>query len=111
MAASDSALTCPHCGAHLREFELPTETGWGANQWVCFNDECSYFRDGWTWIWETYRAKASYRFRVVNPATGATSPLPVWSATAMRDRIVDDPGNAAGTPASRSDDASPEDPS
>jgi len=89
MAAKDSALTCPHCGSQLLKIELPSETGWAERpQWVCFNDDCSYFLDGWTWMWDNYRAKASYRFRVVDVESGTTSPLPVWSATALRDRIV-----------------------
>lgn len=101
MEANDSAFTCPHCGARLVGVELPLETGWAEHpQWVCFNDECSYFLDGWTWMWDNYRAKASYRFRVVDVESGTTSPLPVWSTTALRDRIVDD----AATPDARKDD-------
>lgn len=70
---------------------MPDGSGWeGKHHWVCFNDECSYFQDGWTWMWEHYRAKASYRYRVVNAKVGLTSPLAVWSYTAVRDLIVED---------------------
>jgi len=36
---------------------------------------------------EHYRVKASYRYRV-DPITEKDSPLPVWSPTALRDRIL-----------------------
>jgi hypothetical protein len=98
MTANGSGPECPHCGAHLRAFELPDGTGWGeCTQQVCFNDECPYFSDGWAWMAENYRAKASYRYRVINESTGATSPLPVWSADAMREWIVDDPAASPST--------------
>jgi hypothetical protein len=35
-----------------------------------------------------YEVRCSYRFRLVDPASGASSPLPVWSNSALRDRIV-----------------------
>ncbi len=37
---------------------------------------------------EHYAVKASYRYRV-DPATGRPSPLAVWSADAIKDRILD----------------------
>lgn len=55
---------------------------------VCFNNECSYYREGWEWMREKYRVNVSYRFRV-DPATGTASPLAVWSEDALVDRIVD----------------------
>ncbi len=37
---------------------------------------------------ENYEVKASYRYRF-DPATGQSGPLPVWSPSAIRDRIVE----------------------
>jgi hypothetical protein len=92
MPESRVELTCPHCGERLKAFALPDGTGWDAPvQWACFNDDCPYFKDGWDWMWEHYRAKASYRYRVVNAETGKSSPLAVWSPNAVRDRIIEDP--------------------
>ena len=86
-----ASLTCPHCGAALQRFRLPEDAGWQqACQWACFNNDCPYYREGWEWMWERYRARASYRYRVLDPATGRASPLAVWSETALFDRILKD---------------------
>ena len=37
---------------------------------------------------EHYAVKASYRYRV-DPANGRPSPLAVWSADALKDRIIE----------------------
>ena len=80
---------CPHCGAKLSRWLNPDESSWGFGyQLVCFNDECSYYKEGWDWMWENYRVRASYRFRIVNPETRQRSPLPVWSDSAIKDRII-----------------------
>ena len=85
----EHTLQCPHCGVPLDEITLPDGSGWEETpHWVCFNDECSYFRDGWDWMWTTYEIRASYRYRITNQANGKASPLAVWSDTAVRDRIV-----------------------
>jgi hypothetical protein len=36
---------------------------------------------------ERYRVKASYRYRL-DPISEKDSPIPVWSPTALRDRIL-----------------------
>ena len=82
---------CPHCGSTLVSFRMPYEGGWnGEIHWACFNDDCPYFQKGWKWMKEQYEVKASYRYRV-NPETGKSSPLPVWSDNALKDRICKDP--------------------
>ena len=79
---------CPHCGAPLQALALPENGGWDSPyHWACFNDACPYFVRGWDWMMERYRVKVSYRYRV-DPITEKDSPLPVWSPTALRDRIL-----------------------
>ncbi len=86
----DTPLTCPHCGVRLNKWRVPEGASWTEEFFfVCFNDECSYFRDGWEWMKSQYNQKASYRY-MFNPSTGASSPLPVWSDSAMREMIVDE---------------------
>jgi hypothetical protein len=80
---------CPHCEQPLQAFELPDNTGWeSAFHLACFNDDCSYFVRGWEHMESNFAVKASYRYRV-DPATGNSSPLPVWSSDALKDRIIE----------------------
>ncbi|MCK5843449.1 MAG: ogr/Delta-like zinc finger family protein [Victivallales bacterium] len=81
-------LICPHCGGDLVKWAVPVDSTWGVPyQYVCFNDECSYFVGGWKFMMEKFRARASYRYRF-NPFNGETGPLPVWSFNAMKSSIM-----------------------
>jgi hypothetical protein len=79
---------CPHCGETLAKWENPELNSWsGEYQYVCFNDECPYFVRGWNWMQEQFKVTASYRYRL-DPATGESGPLPVWSKQALRTSIL-----------------------
>jgi hypothetical protein len=81
--------SCPHCNEPLQPFTLRDNTGWQTDFHVaCFNDDCSYYRRGWEWMEQRYGVKSSYRFRI-DPATGKSLPLAVWSPEALRSRIID----------------------
>lgn len=91
MHVDEGAVCCPHCGEPLSAFVMPDEGGWdGGRQWACFNDKCSYYQEGWDWMYGQYRVRASYRYRLIDLDTNTASPLGVWSADALRDRIVND---------------------
>ena len=80
---------CPHCDQELQAFELPDNIGFEAEfHLACFNDECPYYVRGWKHMDSNYAVKASYRYRV-DPTTGKASPLAVWSADAVKDRIIE----------------------
>jgi len=83
-------LFCPYCNQKLVKWRVPPDSTWGVPyQYVCFNDECSYFVKGWKHMLDKYNAKASYRHRY-NPFHGETGPLPVWSFGAMKSSIIKD---------------------
>ena len=80
---------CPHCGEPLQAFAVPEEGGWDSTFHVaCFNDECSYFVRGRRRMEDVYGVRVSYRYRI-DPTTGLSSPLAVWSKDALKDRILD----------------------
>lgn len=66
----------------------PPESTWsGEFQYVCFNDECPYYVRGWNWMKNSFNVDASYRYRL-DPETGETGALAVWSADALRSGII-----------------------
>jgi hypothetical protein len=87
--AAPGVPECPHCHQPLSRWNPPPLTSWDPHpQFVCFNDACPYFVRGWAWMRDHYNVAASYRHRL-DPATGETGPLAVWSPDALRHLIVD----------------------
>ena len=90
---SDPVPTCPHCGSRMKKWRVPEGATWSEEFFfVCFDDECSYYLEGWGWMMQEYAQKASYRY-ALNPTTGGSLALPVWSASATREMIVEEPEN------------------
>lgn len=87
---ADTPRDCPHCGSRLKKWRVPEGASWSEEFfYACFNDECPYYKKGWDWMKEQYSQTASYRY-AVNPTTGASMMIPVWSDIATREMIVDD---------------------
>ena len=81
---------CPHCDQPMKRWRTPQFGTWSSEWlWVCFNDECSYFRDGWEHMAGQYNVCASFRHSL-DPGTGAKGPLPVWSPTAHLGNLLPD---------------------
>jgi hypothetical protein len=80
---------CPHCSSVLQAFVLPENSEYDSEvHLACFNNDCPYYREGWTWMREKYAVNASYRYRM-DPANNVASPIAVWSEAALVERIVD----------------------
>ncbi len=48
---TETPQTCPHCESHLVEWRVPEEASWNEDFFfVCFNDDCPYFEEGWEWM-------------------------------------------------------------
>ena len=87
---ADIPRNCPYCESRLKKWRVPDDASWDDEFFfVCFNDECPYYKRGWEWMKEQYNQKASYRF-MINPSTGASSMIPVWSDSATREMIVEE---------------------
>ena len=85
-----SLRTCPKCGSRMLRWYTPPDLSWGTPyHYVCFNDECPYYVNGWEWMESRYNKKASYRHRF-NPFANESGPVPVWSPEALRSRIMKD---------------------
>ena len=86
----DATKTCPHCGSRLKKWLVPDGASWNEEFfYACFNNDCSYYRSGWSWMREQYNQDVSYRY-MVNPTNGAAAPLLVWSDSATREMIVEE---------------------
>ena len=86
---TDHTAECPHCGVAMKNWLPPDDSGWDpVPQFVCFNDDCPYYVKGWEWMKSQFEQEASYRHRL-DPRSGESSPLTVWSPSAHRGRIID----------------------
>jgi hypothetical protein len=93
MVERESDIICPHCKTKMKKWLIPEGSTWKDEyHFVCFNDDCPYYVRGWEWMYEKYSVRSSYRNRY-NPATSKHGPLPVWSADALKDGIVEDEAN------------------
>ena len=86
---------CPHCKKEMSIWEVPPFNfsdglGWGVPfLFLCFNDDCPLFKQGWEHIEETYAHKASYRC-MNYPGTENFELIPVFSDMGGRSQIIDE---------------------
>ena len=76
----------------MKQWLVPSNSTWMGNAdffYVCFNDDCPYYLKGWDWMQSQYQVTASYRCKM-DPLSGKTSPLPVWSQDALKNQVLPD---------------------
>ena len=87
--------TCPHCGVEMNLWEVPPINigdglGWGAPfLYICFNDNCPLYLQGWDNMMENYAHTASYRC-MNYPGTDQYELMPVFSNQGGRGQIIDE---------------------
>ena len=91
---------CPHCQQEMSIYEVPPMTfsdglGWGTPYlFLCFNDECPLYTQGWEHLQETYAHRASYRC-MNYPGTKQFELMPVFSPMGATGQIIDNEALAA----------------
>lgn len=86
---------CPHCGTRMNIWEVPSihcgdGLGWGTPYlFMCFNDECQLYTQGWENIKEHYSHNASYRC-MNYPGTQQFELMPVFSPMGGTGQIIDE---------------------
>jgi RNA polymerase subunit RPABC4/transcription elongation factor Spt4 len=86
---------CPHCGQAMSIWEAPDVPvgdglGWGTPYlFMCVNDSCSLYEQGWQHMKETYAHNCSYRC-ICYPGTSQFELMPVFSPVGATGQIIDD---------------------
>ena len=86
---------CPHCDEEMKLWEVPPISfsdglGWGTPyMYVCFNDNCPQFVQGWENIKENFAYTASYRC-INYPGSKTFEYMPVFSPVGATGQIIDD---------------------
>ncbi len=86
---------CPHCSKEMNIWESPPFAfgdglGWDSPYlFVCFNDECPCYVDGWKNLMENYAQHASYRC-MQSPNSTNFELMPVFSEVGGTGQIIDE---------------------
>jgi len=92
---SQKKPACPHCSQEMTLWEVPPITfsdglGWGTPfLYVCFNDDCPLYKQGWEHMQDNYAHNASYRC-MNYPGTEQFEVMPVFSNMGGRGQIMDE---------------------
>ncbi|MBN1841564.1 MAG: zinc ribbon domain-containing protein [Deltaproteobacteria bacterium] len=92
---SQKKPVCPHCGQEMVIWECPPVNfsdglGWGTPYlYVCFNDNCPPFVQGWKDIMDNYATAASYRC-ICDPMSGVINSMVVYSREGASGGIIDE---------------------
>jgi predicted RNA-binding Zn-ribbon protein involved in translation (DUF1610 family) len=86
---------CPHCGQEMVIWECPPVSfsdglGWGTPYlYVCFNNDCPPYLEGWKNIMDNYATFASYRC-ICDPMSGKMDSMAVYTRDGGQGYIIDE---------------------
>ncbi len=86
---------CPHCGKEMQLWEVPPVAfadglGWDSPyMYVCFNNDCPLYVNGWENLWENYAQHASYRC-IKSPNDDIFEAMPVFSSIGGQGQVIDE---------------------
>ncbi|MFV0437714.1 MAG: zinc ribbon domain-containing protein [Desulfopila sp.] len=86
--------TCPHCRTAMEcceapQFHVGDGLGWGSDiLFICLNDDCPLFVNGWAKIEQQYGHSASYRYMEL-PGSREKNLMMVGNKMAFKGAIVD----------------------
>jgi hypothetical protein len=92
---SEEKPKCKHCHKEMSIWEVPMipvgdGLGWGAPYlFICFNDACPTYTQGWANMRENYGRNSSYR-SMCYPGTDTFEIIPVFSPVGATGQIIDE---------------------
>jgi len=90
----DEVHTCPHCKGKMDcceapQFHVGDGLGWGSDVlFICLNDSCPLFVEGWDRIDQQYGHSASYRYMEL-PGSKESNLMMVGNEMAFKGSIID----------------------
>lgn len=90
----DNIPVCPHCDQQLSCCEAPPihvgdGLGWGSEVlYICLNDDCKLFVNGWAQIEEKYGHSSSYRYMQL-PGSKEANLMMVGTEDAFKGSVID----------------------
>lgn len=90
----DEVHTCPHCQGKMAcceapQFHVGDGLGWGSDVlFICLNDTCPLFVNGWDRVEKQYGHSASYRYMEL-PGSRESNLMMVANAMAFTGSIID----------------------
>ncbi len=94
LSSLDEKHICPHCEQELAccnapPFHIGDGLGWGSEfMFICLNDKCSLYVNGWKHIEEQFGHISSYRYMLL-PGEKKGTPMMVGSSDAFKGCEVD----------------------
>jgi len=94
LSVLDEVKICPHCKQQMSCCDAPPihvgdGLGWGSEVlFVCLNDECPLFVNGWAKIAQQYGHNSSYRYMEL-PGSSESNVMMVGTAEAYKGFVVD----------------------